>query len=203
MNQFTGVAALQRLLQTSGALQPYPATKLATNLGISQPTLSRWVKAAGDSVIRIGAARASSYASRRQIRGSGSAWPVFRLLPDGKAQALGTLTAVARDAWYWLPQNPAPSAWTRGSFANGWFPGWPWWLDDQRPQGFLGRSFARRVAGSISAPIDPKHWRDEDIALALLNFGSDAPGDWRRSSAVHACTGLRHAANALATRRDR
>jgi hypothetical protein len=30
-------------------------------------------------------------------------------------------------------------------------PGLSWFLDDQRPQGFLGRAFARRVAEDIGA----------------------------------------------------
>ena len=51
-----------------------------------------------------------------------------------------------------------------GEFADGLFPDWPWFLDDQRPQGFLGRAFARRGGAALGAPEDLRLWRDEDIA---------------------------------------
>lgn len=85
--------------------------------------------------------------------------------------------AVANEAWFFEPKQNAPDAWTHGEYSNGWFPGWPWWLDDQRPQGFLGRAFAKRVSSVLAVPDDPKQWSDVDIALALLSFGDDAPGN--------------------------
>ena len=57
------------------------------------------------------------------------------------------------------------------------FPGLPWFLDDQRPQGFLGRAFGRRVASDINANPDILLWNTDDTLLALLRHGDDAPGD--------------------------
>ena len=64
-----------------------------------------------------------------------------------------------------------------GEFSDGLFPGLPWFLDDQHPQGFFGRAFARRVAADIGAPPDLLRWRADDIVLALLRHGDDLPGD--------------------------
>jgi len=43
-------------------------------------------------------------------------------------------------------------------FRNGLFPGVPWFLDNQRPQGFLGRALGRRVARDVDANTDIAFW---------------------------------------------
>lgn len=114
----------------------------------------------------------------RSLGRAGSRWPVYRIDADGRQSEIGRLHALARSAWWWLPADPdLRSPLLQGDFADGLFPDWPWFLDDQRPQGFLGRAFARRVGPSLGALEDLRLWRDEDIALALLQHGHDAPGD--------------------------
>ena len=60
---------------------------------------------------------------------------------------------------------------------DGWFAGSPYFLDDMRPQGFLGRHFARRHADLLQVSADPKLWSEDDVLQALLLLGSDMPGD--------------------------
>lgn len=169
---------LIRYLQRPGGAQAEAAAQVQQGLGISQPTLSRLAHAAGDAVVRIGKARASRYALARTLGRAGCRWPVYRIDANGRAAEIGRLHALARGAWWWQPADPdRDSPLLHGEFADGLFPGWPWFLDDQRPQGFLGRAFARRVGPSLDAPEDLKLWRDEDIALALLQHGHDSPGD--------------------------
>jgi hypothetical protein len=50
-------------------------------------------------------------------------------------------------------------------------------MDDMRPQGFLGRAFAHRVAPSLRLPIDLARWTDDDALTALLWRGTDVAGD--------------------------
>jgi serine/threonine protein kinase HipA of HipAB toxin-antitoxin module len=138
--------------------------------------VSRLLAAAGDTLVRIGKARASRYALGREVGRAGSRWPLFRITAEGQAEALGHLHALHGDRYLFVPQVPCP-AFLHGEFANGLFPGLPWFLDDQRPQGFLGRAFARRVAGEIGAPPDLARWQADDILLALLRHGDDLPGD--------------------------
>jgi hypothetical protein len=57
------------------------------------------------------------------------------------------------------------------------YPGLPWFLDDLRPQGFLGRAFGRRLAPDIDANPDIALWNSDDIVRALLRHGDEAPGD--------------------------
>ncbi len=149
---------------------------IADELGISQPSVSRLISDAGSRIVRLGRARATRYALTREIARAGSHWPLYRIDADGKPHTLGELHALVRDEFFFEPNGSHPTL-NHGDFASGLFPGLPWFLDDQRPQGFLGRSFARRVAGEIAAPDDLKHWQPDDIVLALLRHGDDTPGD--------------------------
>lgn len=161
------------LLRNQGAAT---AARIGATLGVSQPTVSRLLAAAGDTVVRIGRARATRYALSRQVGRAGSRWPLFRITPQGQAEPLGHLHALHGEGYLFVPQIPCP-AFLHGEFGNGVFPGLPWFLDDQRPQGFLGRVFARRVAEEIGASPDLSRWQPDDIVLALLRHGDDQPGD--------------------------
>ncbi|MEP7043065.1 MAG: type II toxin-antitoxin system HipA family toxin YjjJ [Dokdonella sp.] len=167
------LARLEALLRARGA---QPGITLASALGISQPTLSRLFSAAGERVVRIGRARAARYALAHAIARAGSHWPLYRIALDGRSEKLGELHALERDEFYFVPSGERPAL-LHGDFATGLFPGLPWFLEDQRPQGFLGRSFAHRIANDISAPVDPLIWRPDDIVLGLLRHGDDQPGD--------------------------
>lgn len=170
--------SLIRFLQRPGSAQAVAAAQVQRGLGISQPTLSRLAHAAGDAVVRIGKARASRYALTHTLGRAGSRWPVYRIDAKGRPAEIGRLHALARGGWWLQPADPdQASSLLHGEFADGLFPDWPWFLDDQRPQGFLGRAFARRVGPSLGAPEDLRLWRGEDIALALLQHGHDSPGD--------------------------
>lgn len=164
---------LEALLRRDGALT---AAALGQALGVSQPTISRLVAAAGGRIVRIGKARASRYALGREIAHAGQCWPLYRIAPDGQPATLGELRALHGSRFHFTPACTLP-AFLHGDFADGLFPGLPWFLDDQRPQGFLGRAFARRVAANIGAADDLARWSADDIVLALLRHGEDAPGD--------------------------
>lgn len=152
------------------------AAQIGAALGISQPTVSRLLASAGDSVVRIGKARATRYALSRQIGRAGNRWPLFRITAQGRAETLGELHALHGDGYLFAPRTACPAL-LHGEFASGVFPSLPWFLDDQRPQGFLGRAFARRVAEDIGASPDLLRWQPDDIVLALLRHGEDQPGD--------------------------
>jgi hypothetical protein len=164
---------LEALLSRQGLLR---AADIARELGISQPTVSRLLADAGTRIVRIGRARAARYALAREIGRAGSHWPLYRIDPEGRPERLGELHALGGEQIWFESSGPRP-AFLHGEFANGVFPGLPWFLDDQRPQGFLGRAFGRRVAADINANPDILLWNVDDILLALLRHGDDAPGD--------------------------
>jgi hypothetical protein len=162
-------AVFRRLGVVSGA-------QIAQALGTSQPTVSRTLGRAGEAIVRIGRARAARYALARDIGRAGSHWPLYRLDAAAKAHRIGELHALHAGGFFFDPARQEPAL-LHGEFASGLFPALPWFLDDQRPQGFLGRAFARKFAAELEAPADVSHWRSDDVVLALLRHGDDNPGD--------------------------
>jgi hypothetical protein len=71
----------------------------------------------------------------------------------------------------------APPAWARTfSNAEGLWEGFPFFLGDIRPQGFLGRALAHQYARSLMLPGNPLAWSDEDTLIFLQSAGEDLPG---------------------------
>src|SRR5699024_733047 len=52
-----------------------------------------------------------------------------------------------------------------------------WFLDDLRPQGFLGRNLAHRRSLELGVPADLNHWQLRDTLLAITRTGGTAIGD--------------------------
>jgi len=151
------------------------AADIARRLGVSQPTVSRLIAAAGNDVIRIGKARAARYALARPIGRLGSSWPLYAIDAAGTPASLGRLHAIGTEQFLFTP-NESTNAFMHGDFVSGVFPGLPWFLADQRPQGFLGRAFAHRHARELNTRDDVLLWSDDDVVLALLRYGADEPG---------------------------
>jgi hypothetical protein len=51
----------------------------------------------------------------------------------------------------------------------------PWFLQDARPSGFLGRAWARAHAGR-GWPADPGRWTGDDVLRYATRYGTDLPG---------------------------
>jgi hypothetical protein len=184
---------LEALLARGG---PLPAAALSRELGLSQPSISRLLAEAGDRIVRIGRARATRYALAHPIGRAGSHWPLYRIDERARAERLGELHAL-RGGGYWFESSAPRAALLHGAFANGMYPGLPWFLDDQRPQGFLGRAFGLRMAADIHAHPDIALWTSDDVVLALLRHGDDAAGDL-----VLGEDSLRRARDAIVDRTD-
>lgn len=170
-------------LATALARQPAaPAQDLAARLGVSLPTVHRLLRSAGAQVVTLGRARRTRHAWRRALRGWLGDWPVYRIDEQGAPHTWSTLALVAPQGcamplegtgWPVPPDEPgsAPSA------GDGWWPGLPYPLQDLRPQGYMGRQFARAVHEALQLPPDPRAWSDDDVLLALARTGSDTVGD--------------------------
>lgn len=164
-------ARLTLLLQVQGALG---GRAILDSLGISSATLTRWVAQLGPVIERMGAARSSRYALRRPVRNLGSQWPIYRIGDDGRARVWGELRALHGGFRFvptetppgWMPEHP-----------DGLFSGLPFFLQDIRPQGYLGRAIARDAAPRLGVPEDLRRWSDDDALGYFLTDGHDLPGD--------------------------
>lgn len=165
-----------RLLATLRLRQVATARELGEALGASQPSISRLLTTAGNQVVKIGHARSSRYAVVRDVRGLGNRWPLYRIDTAGQPQIFGQLVALHGGSC-WLDTEQAVS-WLRDEFSDGLFPGLPWFIDDMRPQGFLGRLFAQQHARELGLSEDIMRWDSDAVLAALLRRGEDGPGNF-------------------------
>lgn len=135
--------------------------QLAELLGISQASFSRLFQASRGEIVQIGRGPAVRYALRGRLARAATPVPVWRVAADRRVVEFGELEALTQG---------------RFLFGGGVFGSLPWFLWGLRPQGFIGRGFARRETG-LGLPVDLNAWTDEDILLALARRGEDLPGD--------------------------
>jgi len=153
------------------------ARDLCAALQVSQPTLSRLLARHGRQVIRLGRGPSTRYAMAREIAGSGSSWPLYSIDPSGKPHHVGVLHSLQNRQWA-LVQDESWDALRGSDFPLGLYPDLPWFLDDLRPQGFLGRAFAHTYRRTLGFPADPRSWSADDVLTALLRFGYDLAGSF-------------------------
>jgi len=156
---------LQALRRQGGVLS---SAELQELLGASQPTVSRALAPLIQSgqVQKVGAARSQRYVLPRAIAGVGREVPIMRVNAHGQPAPFARLVPLAGGA-VWVDEADGVSA------QHG---GLPWFLDDMRPQGFMGRTFAH-AHPELQLGSDPRHWNDDDVLRALALFGDDLPGN--------------------------
>lgn len=153
-----------------------PAADLTRHLGVSRATLSRLVRAAGPRILSIGRARRRSYAARRTLRGDAAPLPIFRIDEKGASEQVAELDLAYPDGCVVVFNGPSP--WPLDDpMRDGWFDGLPYFLQDLRPGGFLGRRFARTHARALQVGDDPRQWTDDDVLHALSLLGADQSGN--------------------------
>jgi hypothetical protein len=152
------------------------AKELAASLNTSQPTVSRMLaRFKGGAIHRLGSGRSTRYALSRNIPALGSGWPLYEVDSEGRVHLAGNLYCLEARQWYFEQDKPWESLrWNE--FSDGLYPDLPWFLDDLRPQGFLGRSFARKYGKLMGLTEDPRVWHADDIVTALLRYGQNLQG---------------------------
>lgn len=89
------MVTVDQLLAALGRLGQTRASELTSRLGVSQPTVSRLITAAGDRICRMGTGRATRYTLTRSISPLGTQLPIYRLGEAGKILRYGTLHLLA------------------------------------------------------------------------------------------------------------
>ena len=155
-----------RALRRQGSV--LTSAELQTMLGVSQPTVSRALAPLIQSgqVLKVGAARSQRYVLARNVPGVGCEVQVMRIDVRGQPSPFARLVPLEGGA-FWVDEADGVSAKHDGL---------PWFLDDMRPQGFMGRTFAHAHL-ELQLGSDPRHWSDDDVLRALTLFGDDLPGN--------------------------
>lgn len=166
------LSSLGHLLRVRG---PTGLADIAAALGCSTKTAQRLIAAAGDAAVSAGQTRRRRTAWRREVRGQRAEAPVYRIDAHGRPEHVGLLRPIAPQGCHFEAESPAWPA--PGEARDGWYGGLPYPLYDLRPQGFLGRAFARRHGAALGLAPDPRAWDDDALLLGLGAFGDDLPGD--------------------------
>ncbi|MDP3228033.1 MAG: type II toxin-antitoxin system HipA family toxin YjjJ [Acidovorax sp.] len=157
--------ALQALRRQGGVLT---SAELQALLGVSQPTVSRALAPLihAGQVQKVGAARSQRYVLPRTVAGVGNEVLVMRIDAQGRPSPFARMVPLEGGA-FWVDEADGVSARHDGL---------PWFLDDMRPQGFMGRTFAH-AHPELQLGHDPGHWSDDDVLRAMTLYGDDLPGN--------------------------
>jgi len=173
-------------LETALALQaPAAASGLADALQVSVPTLHRMLqRLPADRLVSAGKARRARYALRRPLRGVLGDLPVYAVDASGRAEMLGSMALLhPQGAWLDLARSDWP---VPDESRDGWWPGLPYPFYDMRPQGYMGRLFARAEHRALGVSPDPQAWSDDDVLHVLSQRGGDASGNLVLGDAAYA-----------------
>jgi len=148
---------------------PASAAELTQALGISQPTLSRLLRPLENAgrVVRIGSTRGARYGLARAVGTVGSRWPLYAIDESGRPTEIGLMDAIERER-YVVRGGPPRIA--------GQFEGLPYFLQDSRPAGFLGRAIPA-AHPDLGLPPRVADWSDPHVLTYLTQRGSDNVGN--------------------------
>lgn len=152
--------ALLQYLRREG---PTPTAVLLRHLQVSRSTFSRLITAISDKIVCTGETRTRRYAARRSISEIPLQIPLYEIIGTQSYQ-IAVLHPLYPQGFY--VESTTPIA--------GFYDGLPWFLEDLRPTGFLGRLIPRQYP---SFPQDILLWTNEDVVRWLYNHGADQLGN--------------------------
>jgi len=159
------------------SLGPATTRTLAAGTGMTRQTVNRKLRTLGDSVVKFDKVRPPLYYAVKEAFGSGNEIHLAAVDPHGNTNLWGVLRPLAHGGFY-LQTTPVAPKVLKGNNGNGMYEGLPYFLDDMRPQGFIGRQIARDLnAQSDVFPPDPRDWNQEQVGRYLVANGDDLPGN--------------------------
>ncbi|MEW8288746.1 MAG: hypothetical protein AB2697_22410, partial [Candidatus Thiodiazotropha endolucinida] len=146
--------------------------------GMSQKTVSNRLRAMGAQIVTLGSGRNTRYALRRNAFESGDNFPLYAIDPHGNAVTAAVIYPLAHGGYY-VEKTAATPRILLGLSGDGLYDDLPFFLEDLRPQGFLGRQLAHRLAATTGFPQDPRDWSTEQVGSYLVASGDDLPGNFK------------------------
>jgi hypothetical protein len=134
---------------------------------ISQPSASRILSGLKADILVMGKARETKYAALRKIDNSAE-FPIYEILNDGNSRHLGMLYAIYPQGFYFSTKTP--------DAVSSFYPDLPYFLNDLRPAGFLGRLIPLQNQ-DLHLPQDIHFWTAEHCLKYLSIRGWNTVGN--------------------------
>lgn len=168
-------------------LEQGPATskEIQAGTGLSQGVVSRQLRRMANSVIKYQNGRTPKYAITRNAFGGDDKLPLFMVDVHGKSVSVAIIRPLAHGGFFVEALAGMPPL-LLGEKRNGLYDDLPYFLDDLRPQGFLGRQIAEEMASqSGDFPSDPRNWNANHVGRYLISNGDDLPGNFKFGQQAH------------------
>ena len=175
------------MLSIEDFLTRSPATskEIQSATGLSQTAVSRRLRDMDSRIVPIKNGRSVRYAMTQNAFGSDDNLPLFMVDAHGNCTIIADIRPLAHGGFYVAPRTGCPTV-IMGHDESGVFDGLPYFLDDLRPQGFLGRQIATELSDqSDSFPSDPRHWNTDHVGRYLVSNGDDLPGNFKLGHQAH------------------
>jgi len=141
--------------------------------GLSQAVVSRHLTNLADSVIKLDQQRPPVYLLTREAFGAGDRLPIIMTDTYGKNCVVGCLRPIEPKGFYFQGNQNTPLPLL--GCENEMFSDLPYYLDDLRPQGFLGRQIALKLSDYF--PTNLAFWNANQIGRYLIANGEDLTGN--------------------------
>lgn len=155
----------------------YTSSELQKLTGLSQQGVSRQLCVLGQDVVKMANGRQPQYALTTTAFGDSTELPVILVDLYGNHTVVGYLRPLAVGGYYMELRTGGSSLFCAGS-TSGLFDSLPYYLQDLKPDGFMGAHVAQWLAAiRPDYPSDPRQWNDEHLGHYLLAHGDDLPGN--------------------------
>jgi len=156
---------------------PRTSKEIQALTGLSQASVSRTVRT-DKSIVRMPGAAPYRYAASKTAFGAGSELPVCTIDAYGKTVPRAVLVPL-RPSGYLSMMLAGTSVLLAGVSGDGHFEALPYYLDDARPQGFLGKIIAEQLANqSDEFTPNPDSWTEQQVGRYLISNGDNLPSDF-------------------------
>jgi len=164
---------------------PATSRELQALTGLNQPAVSRKLRSMGDRIITIREGRVPRYALTRNAFGGDDRLPLYMVDPHGNNVIVAQIRPLAHGGFFVQPYTGMPPV-LLGDGKDGLYDDLPYFLDDLRPQGFLGRQIAAEMSEvSPEFPSDPRWWTTDHVGRYLISNGDDLPGNFKFGQQAH------------------
>lgn len=158
---------------------PATSKEIQAATGLAQTTVARAIRSMGDGIVSLKEGRSPHYAATCNAFGANDRLPLTIVDAHGNTGLVAYIRPLLHGGFFVEPAADM-SPLLLGENGIGLYDDLPYFLQDLRPQGFLGRQIAESIAEHFpDFPSDPRIWNTDHIGRYLIANGDDLPGNFK------------------------